>query len=49
VQRAQHPIAVSVELGSVALDEAAIGVRIALASSLEELVLEHWWSHHPRR
>jgi hypothetical protein len=40
---------VSVELGAITLDQPAIRVRIAVASGFEELVLEHWWSHHPRR
>ena len=34
---AQHPVAVGVELGAVGLDQAAIGVLVALAGRLEQL------------
>jgi hypothetical protein len=38
---------VGVELRPVALDEAAVGILIALSGRLEELVFKHrWWSHH---
>jgi hypothetical protein len=41
VDRAQHPIAVSVELLAVGLDEAAVGVVVAPASRLQQLWLPH--------
>ena len=39
VKRAEHPVAVSVKLGLVGLDEAAEGILVALAGRGEKLVL----------